>query len=180
LNKRSSTASDLIRIGSVVKAHGLHGEVIVAPLAGNHRLYYLIEELIHFAGESLSVLKVAKIRPHKGRFILKLESIDDLDEAENLRGHDLYIEKNDLSKDDLSELFLWQSEGSSIITTDGTKIGYLKEVLNAPAHPVLVIVNDRNSEMMLPAVCRFIKEIKVEERVIVVDPPDGIFEIYDF
>lgn len=180
-NKRSEEEKtpEFLAIGKIVKTHGLRGEVILAP-------YRIIEDDIREISEvrivssgTEKILKVDSARPHKGRYILKFEGLDSIEEGEGLRGEELLIRADVIPRTSAEWLFLDQVKGIEIVDSSGKRIGTLSYIMDSPAHPVFVILTDEGKEMMLPAVDEFIIETDIEGRKLVVSPPDGIFEVYD-
>ena len=121
-----------------------------------------------FAGER--ELVVGTSRPHQGRVLLTFTGIDDRTAAESLLGVELTAEP--LAGDvDLDEREVWVHEvvGAEVHDRAGTMMGTVTAVEANPAHDLLVL----DSGALVPMV------FVVEQRdgVIVIDPPDGLFDL---
>lgn len=162
-----------------MKTHGLRGEFVLAPYQIIADYFPELEKLIIVTDEGILSPLIEKIRPHKGRFITKFKGYDSIEQVESLRNADIYVSEEELDDDIYVELFIRQVDGISIIGKDDEPIGTLKEVMETPGHPVFVITTDKNKEIMIPAVEKFILDINTEDLLIKIDPPEGIFEIYE-
>ena len=82
---------ELIDIGEVVNTHGLRGETKVYPRCDYPEFF---EEIpgVYLADETY--LKITGVKYHKNMVILKLKGINTVEEAENLRGEVLHVEKS--------------------------------------------------------------------------------------
>lgn len=54
-------------------------------------------------------------------------------------------------------------------------IGEVKEVLFSPVNPVLVVIKDKK-EYYIPFVKEVVKEINLEEKLIYIEPLNGLLE----
>ena len=148
-----------LEIGTIGKAHGLKGDVMVS-LTSN-RLERLEEGSILYANSKS--LKVKKSRPQKKRFIVQFEGISSREAAEELNGQKLTAEP--LS--DPEALWVHDLIGSEVIDQDGHSRGKVAALESNPASDLLVLESDD----LVPI--RFI--VSIEEAVIRVDVPSGLF-----
>ena len=81
-----------IKIGKIVNAVGLKGEVKVYNYSDSEEVYERTPEI--YAGDRL--LKVQNVRMQKNMVILKLSGIDDRNAAEAAKGTELFITEADL------------------------------------------------------------------------------------
>jgi 16S rRNA processing protein RimM len=121
-----------------------------------------------FAGPRELVVRTS--RPHQGRVLLTFAGVDDRTAAEALLGVELTAEP--LADDvELDEREVWVHEvvGAEVLDRAGTVMGRVTAVEANPAHDLLVL----DGGALVPMV------FVVEQRdgVIVIDPPDGLFEL---
>jgi 16S rRNA processing protein RimM len=154
-----------VRIGQIVGAHGLRGQVKVEPLTDFWERFD--------KGTRLRLrddwVTVESSSVHKNRPLLKLSGIDSIDAAQALQWE--YLEaildtEPELEEDEyLTEDLI----GCRVVTTDGRDLGEVEEVLGMPAHDVLQI-----GEILIPVVKEFIKNIDLDEEVITVELIPGM------
>jgi 16S rRNA processing protein RimM len=158
-------ADRLLEVGSIAKAHGLKGEVVVALTT---------DVAARVAPGSVlqtdhGPLEVRSSRPHQHRWIVAFVGIDDRPAAEALHGRILRAEP--IEDDDA----LWVHEliGAEVVTPDGRSWGTVTAVEANPAHDLLVLA----SGTLVPEVF-VVDSTGLPDRV-VVDPPAGLLEPAD-
>jgi 16S rRNA processing protein RimM len=62
-------------------------------------------------------------------------------------------------------------------TTAGLAVGAVAEVLHLPGNDVLVVRREDGGEVLVPFVRAIVPVVDVRGRRVVVDPPDGLFEL---
>jgi 16S rRNA processing protein RimM len=153
-------------VGRVGRAHGLRGEVAVT--FSSNRPERAEPGAVLFAGDR--ALVVSASRPHQGRMLVCFEGVDDRTAAEALQGAELTGER--LGADvELADDELWVHEvvGAEVRDRAGAVVGRVVAVEANPAHDLLVL----DGGALVPMV------FVVEQRdgVLVIDPPDGLFEL---
>jgi len=145
-----------LEAGKIVNTHGVRGEVKIQTWTNSpdflcqfNTLY--IDEKPH---------KINSIKPHKQSLIASLESITDFDGAIRLKNKIIYIDRDEIELSD-GTFFIQDLIGLDVLD-DGTgqKIGTLKEILDLPKNNVYVI--QAESEILVPAVPEFIKEVNID------------------
>ena len=88
----------MITIGVVVKPQGRKGEVLVQPLSDRPDRFPSLRRVFvpGPGGAGARASRVTDRWPHKGRFVLKLEGVDSIDEAERYRGIELRIGEDEV------------------------------------------------------------------------------------
>ena len=156
-----SKSQELLEIGSIGRAHGTAGEVVVRLVTNR------LERLD--PGSTLNTesgnLVVAAARPHQDRWLVRFEGVGNRTEAEKLRG--LVLSAAPLEEADV----LWVHEliGSTVQELDGTDRGKVETVVANPASDLLEL--DTGHLIPLTFVTNF------EARVVTVDAPDGLFDL---
>lgn len=153
------------RIGQIVGAFGLKGEVKVEPLTDFWERFKKGSRL-RLKGDWVTV---EGYREHKNRPLLKLSGVNDATAAEALQWEYLEAILTDGPDLDDDEYLTDDLIGLKVVTTDGRELGEVDEVLAMPAHDVLQI-----GEILIPVVKEFIKEIDLDEEVITVQLIPGL------
>jgi 16S rRNA processing protein RimM len=113
-------------------------------------------------------LVVATSRPHRGRWLVRFEGVEDRSAAEHLRGAVLTAAPLAASRD-TDELWVDQIVGAEVRDTGGRVLGRVSAVEPNPAHDLLVL----DDGTLLPAV--FV--IDHSPTAVVVDPPPGLLDV---
>lgn len=171
----------LIRIGTVVRAHGLGGELKVRPETDDPSRFQELQA-IHLGAdaESAAAFKIQTVRmqptKHGTTVLLGVSGIDGRDEADRHRAHGVYALEEDLPQLDDDEWFLDDLVGLEVTDINGTSLGSVREVIEIPAHPLLAVRLPDGREGLIPAVSPFLQSVDVESGTIEVDLPDGLLD----
>lgn len=151
----------MLEIGTVGKAHGLKGEVVVRLVT--NRLERLDPGSELTAGDRVVVVTAS--RPHQGHHLVTFEGVSDRSAAESLRGRTLTAPP----LDDTDELWVHELIGTEVVDTDGVVRGVVEAVQDNPASDLLVL----DTGHLVPLV--FV--VDQGEHRITIDPPDGLFDL---
>ena len=179
LDKNNNTP-EKIAFSRVIKAHGLRGEVILAPYRGAGESLEKIRTVWNFTDGCEKKFTISMVRPHKGRYIVKFEGIDKIEDTEPLIGSELYTDISILDKDILRLLFLSNSRDIQVFDDNERFLGVLQGIMDTGAHPVFVISMEDGKELLVPYVDQFVRVIDIRRKKLVLSPPEGIYEINDF
>ena len=116
---------------------------------------------------------IENVRYQKDIVLLKLKSIDDIDQAEKLKGLSIYIKRENAPKLNDDEYYIADLLGSEVYEND-TLIGILDNIFTAGAADVYVIKRKGKDDLLLPALESVILETDVENKKIKVAIPDGL------
>ncbi len=153
------------RIGQIVGAFGVKGQVKVQPLTDFWERFEKGTSL-QLEGEEITVEEVFE---HKGRLVLKLSGIDNIETAETfqfkyLSGSSAFVPT--LAKD---EYLTADLVGLTVVCSDGKELGVVKDVIASPAHDIIVV-----GEIMIPAVKQFVKKVDIKHGKMVVELIEGM------
>ena len=160
-------------VGRVLAPWGHRGEVRAEILTDFPKRFSGMERI--FVGDDLVPYRVQSARLHKGNVVLKLEGIDNPDQAERLRGALLYVpvaEAVPLGKD---QYYQHQIMGLEVWTVDGRYLGRVSEILETGANDVYVAERD-GREVLIPAVAEVVQEVDLEHHRLVVKLLPGLLE----
>jgi 16S rRNA processing protein RimM len=164
---------DLVLVGRVVKPHGRHGEVAVAPLSDRpDRFPTLRRAFVPGPGGGAREVRVLGCRPHKGRFVLEIEGVTSIDGAEELRGAELRIAEAELEALPAGSFYYHQLVGLRAVDERGAEVGVVDEVLETGAETRVLAVRGKGGETLLPFAEAFVKAVDLAAGRIVVLRPE--------
>lgn len=171
----------LIRVGTIVRAHGVRGEMKVRPDSDEPgRLLDLTKVVVGRSPEAGREYAVNTARLQTSRHgitvLMALADIHDRDSADALRGLGVYASDHDLPPLDDAEWFLDDLVGMEVTDARGSLVGRVMEILDLPAHPTFLVARPDGSSVMVPAVAPFLSAVKVESRTVEVELPDGLLD----
>lgn len=142
-----------LQAGQIVTTHGVRGEMKVLPWADGP------EFLCDFSRVRISgrEYKVESCRVQKTCNLLKIEGIDTMEDAQQLRGKTVEVYRCDAPED---LIFVAELIGTKVFC-EGNEIGVISDVLDYPANKVYVVKGKQ--EYMIPAVKQFILSTDMEK-----------------
>lgn len=156
---------ELLEVGTVVRPHGLRGEVVVSLVTNRlERVEPGTRLDTVLADGTETELEIVASRPFQGRHLVYFAGVSTREAAESLRAATLRAEP----VEDPDALFVHDLIGAAVEELDGTPRGKVTAVEANPASDLLVL----DTGFLVPL--RFV----VERRgaTVVVDAPLGLFE----
>ena len=161
---------DIIKLGKITAPQGIKGEVRVYPYTDKPTRFSEIEAVL-LNGRRC---RIEKARYMKNMAILKLEGIDDRNAAEAMRSRELLLPREELWKQPEDTYFVDDLVGCAVVSEDGAPVGTLKTIHSRPAQDLYEIERADGSVFLLPAVKEFIKDVKTDEKIIVIHLIEGL------
>lgn len=149
---------ETIKIGRIVNAHGIRGEVRVQPRDGDPDF---LTRFKTFYIDGRPVVPTA-CHVHKSLVLMKLPDVDDMNAALAYKGKDLYIRRADAHLPE-GECFDDELLGMEVYdAATGDCLGELTAVESYPAHKVYTVKGVK--EYLIPAVKdAFIKSVDLAQ-----------------
>lgn len=172
-----SDDSEMIAVGSVLRAHGLRGEVLVLPDSENPARFQKGSELFVRDGARLRRLEVASSRSHRGRKLVQFADVTDRDGAEALRGALLQVPEESVPAAEEGTFYYFQLAGCRVVDRELGELGEVTEVVEDGGGVLLSVARPAGGgPVLIPFVGELLPEINVEERLIRSDLPAGLLE----
>ena len=148
-----------LMIGQIVKPQGVRGEVKVLPLTDDpERFCELAQVYLDEGGQTL--VKVESARTREGYAYVKLEGVDDRDQAERLRDTFLYVARADAAPLPEGRYYIADLIGMQVVGQDGAELGTLSDVMQAGGNDVYEVRGKRT--FRFPALRRALLDVDVE------------------
>ncbi len=180
-------------IGLITKPHGIKGELCVTYYAES--LFLLKAPLLAYAEDSEEAIeiKISKYKQAKGHIIVSVDGCNDRDKAEEYRNYEICIDAHTMQDflhkyqassrqgKNEEEVFIYQLIGLDVFTlSDGAQshLGELKKVDFMGGKEIWTILSKDNKEILFPAVPEFVSTINIEEKKVIITPPEGLIELY--
>lgn len=161
-----------IKVGKIVNAVGLKGEVKIYNYSDSSEIYEITPEM--YIGDKL--MEIENVRLQKNMVILKIAGIDDRNAAEAAKGRDVFITEDDLPELEEGEFYVRDLIGMTVIE-EGNVLGKVKDVIQNTAQDVFEIERENGKQLLIPRVDEFVLDIDLDTREIKVSLPDGLLEL---
>ena len=164
-----------VSIGKIRAPHGIAGEVKVETWDPTSKAIQKGTPL--FLEKEAAPRIVKSVRPQRDWILVALEGVTTRNDSERLVGREISIERDALPKLSNGEFYINDVIGYSVVLGDGTKVGALEGSAEG-AQLILVVKGPTGREILIPCVEGIVVEIRNDAREILVDPPDGLLELY--
>jgi len=163
-------------VGRVAKPHGVHGDVLVEiitdfPERLGDGLRFGVGEDTH----PTEFLETHRVRFHKGKWLVSITDVRDRSTVEALRGWYVFLPEQ--SPEDLPEGYFYEHQlvGLQCRSTDGNLLGEVTGIDPGIGQTRLVVRSGRR-ESLVPYVPEIVREVDLEGKVVILDPPPGLLD----
>jgi 16S rRNA processing protein RimM len=169
---RTPIYSDLVTIGRIVKPQGRKGELAVEVISDRPERFASLRRAFVPGDQGLArEVTVTRSWPHKGRFVLKLEGVDSIDQAEAYRGMEIRIGEDELDPLPEGSYYHHQLKGLQVEDPEGRALGVVGDVMTTSGGVPNLVVRGTNGEWLLPLAETFVRRVEPERsRIVAVKP----------
>ncbi len=169
---------DFLRIGVIIKPHGLKGEVKVYPTTDDMRRFDMCDEVYLDIRGKKKLVHVEGVKYFKKQVILKFEEFGKIEDIEAFKNVDILVDREHAVPLEEGEYFIADLIGLEVYDDENNeKIGVVKDVMEMPANNVYVIKNEEGKELLFPAIDDCIKDIDMENKKIIVHVMPGLLDL---
>jgi 16S rRNA processing protein RimM len=169
---------DLYIVGEILRPHGNRGEVVVRPLTDN--LSTLTKARRLFLGHTQEKpVNVLKVRIHKGAPIMLFEGVENMDQAEGIRGQMLCLPRDELLPLQDGEYFLHDLIGLTLLDHWGTEVGRVDRILETAGPPLLAGDKTGGGGFLVPFASGTIGDVDLKKGTITLTDLPGLVDEED-
>ena len=159
-------AERFILVGRVAGAFGVKGEVRITAYTDDPAALLRYRDLMRADGSP--ALTLTGGRAQKGALVGRAKQIASREDAEALRGLELYVSRDALPEPDEDEFYLADLIGLAAVSPDGAEIGRIKDVRNFGAGDLLEIAPAAGPTWWSPFTREAVPEVRIAEGIVVV------------
>lgn len=170
-------SNQFVEIGTIQRTHGVGGEFQVIW----NDDFYLEEQnlesvFIEFDGIPVPFF-IASIRPKgEDKALVKFDDIEDVDTADELVGLKMLIPADEITKSD--ELLMSDLVGYALCNAQNQHIGNIVDYQEYQSNSVFTVLHHSGKEVMIPATDELIVEFDTEKKIIIMEIPEGLIDLY--
>lgn len=169
--------SDCILLGTIIKLHGVRGQVILRlNNFSSDKIHKMEWVFIEIDGLPVPFFILEYSEKAGDSFLLEFEDIDNKDKAKELLDAKVFISADNI---DVIQNQLSDTEnliGYEVIDKNTGSMGILKEIIDIHQNPLFLILNNKK-EILLPAYKDFILNIDSSNKIILVQSPKGLTDL---
>jgi 16S rRNA processing protein RimM len=169
---------DCFYLGKIVKKYSFKGELLAKLDTDQPELYEDLDAVFVQLGRDFLPFFVEKSSLHKSDLLrLKFEDVDTEDDAEQLLKCELYLPLAALPKLEGNKFYYHEIVGFTVEDVNFGTVGTIVSVNDTTAQPLFEI--DRNGiEILIPMNDDIIQKVDREAKVIHVETPEGLIDLY--
>jgi len=169
-------------LGYTAKVHGKNGELIVKLNVDFPEEYQNLESVFVQLNEKDNslipfFLSSAQVQ-NSGNLQIKMEGIDNIDEAKKMTGKSLYLPLSTLPELTGNQFYYHEVIDFKVIDAEKGNIGQITQVLDYPTQAIFEIQHTNSKEILVPITDEIITQIDRENKSISVKTPPGLIDLY--
>ena len=167
----------MISVGRVARPHGNAGRVVIDPDTDFPEERFRPGNAVYLRrGGDAERLVLRDVRFHRGRPIVGFDGVSTIPGAEALAKAEVRVAAESLGRLPAGTFYYHELIGCRVETVAGRTVGTVAAVEGSgEAHRL--VVADGSSEVQVPLTAPICVRVDPGERVIVLDPPEGLIEL---
>ena len=157
-------------IGTIVAPHGVRGDIRILPQTEHPEQFLDLDYLLLENGRTLHLTNA---RFHKRMVLIKCREVNNMNEAEVLRGQKVFIYTEDLPELEEGQYYYHELMHCTVYNEEKEKLGEVVDILETGANLVLRVKSKGNS-FLLPFVPAFIVDVNKEAHEITIREMEGL------
>ena len=167
-------ADDRIIVGSIAGAFGVHGDVRLKSYCAEPAAIAEYTPLTRGDGATITTIVVKGMA--KGALIARVDGITTKEEADAVKGVDLYAQRNQLPSLPDDEFYHADLIGLVAFDTGGAELGRIKAVQSNGADDLLEITAPSlKDSVLVPFTRAIVPTVDLATGRVIIDPPGGLF-----
>ncbi len=169
---------DFYYLGKIKKTSGYKGNLVFFFDVDDISYYKELEAVFVKINEELIPFAIngLQIKNNKSAFV-KLEDIDSEDQAAVLAGQELYLPLSFLPPLSGNKFYYHEVIGFDVMDITNGNIGKIESFIEQAAQ-ALFIIKYNEKEILIPVADNIIKKVDRTNRIIEIEAPDGLIDIY--
>ncbi|MFN2549310.1 MAG: ribosome maturation factor RimM [Myxococcales bacterium] len=156
-----------LAVGRVARAHGVRGRLLIAPYNEESTALTAVRRL-YIEGREFEVARAERVNLG---YLVAVRGIDDRDAADALRGKEVEVERDELPDAAEDEMYAIDLIGFEVVDDKGKVHGVVEDLEEAGPQDLLKLKGGALVPLGL------VKEVVSEARRIVIEVPEGLFEL---
>ena len=164
-----SSEPEFIIIGRILAPWGIEGKLKVEVIT-DFPQRFTVSSRVYINRQLMTIDSCAW---HKGKAIIKLNTIDSIEAAQRLKGQPIELHHSQQEPLPEGEYYHFQLIGLEVWTTQEELLGNITEILTAESNDIYVVHGTRG-EILIPAIDDVVKSIDLDKGRIVIEAIEGL------
>ena len=170
--------SDCFYLGIIARKYSYKGEIVIVVDSDEPELYANIDAVFVEYNDKLIPFFVEQISFHKGNQLrIKFEDIDSESDAADILKRHTYLPLALLPKLEGNKFYYHEIINFTITDINFGVVGKITAVNDSTAQALFVIKATDKSDVFIPIIDQFIKNVDRENKTITVETPKGLIQM---
>ena len=165
---------EYLKIGQITSTHGVMGELKIYPLTDNVKRFSKLNFVFFEVAGEYKKVEVKSVKYIKELVILKLNGINDMNEALKYKDAYIYIDREHAVKLPSDSYFISDLIDMEVTTVDGDYLGNITSVFSTGSNDVYDILCRDGKSVLIPAIKDVIIDVDVENKKMIVKLIEGL------
>ena len=159
---------DYLLIGEITKPQGVQGELKVRPITCDPWRFEDMTYAYVLEGDNYRKVEIKVRKVNEDAVYLRMEGVITRNDAEEVRGTKLYIDREHAVELDEDSTFICDLMGLKGVLTDGSEIGKIIDVMQPGGNDVYVF-KGKKGEVLVPALKSVVVKVDLNEGIMLLD-----------
>lgn len=159
---------DYLLIGEITKPQGVQGELKLRPITCDPWRFEDMDYAYVKEGETYRKVEIKVRKVNEDAVYLRMEGVLTRNDAEEVRGTQLFIDREHAVELDEDSTFICDLMGLKGVLTDGSEIGKIIDVMQPGGNDVYVF-KGKKGEVLVPALKSVVVKVDLNEGVMLLD-----------
>lgn len=166
----------MLLCGKIVNTHGVAGDVKMLYYTDGPAFFDNVKTLFLPDNKPLTLISA---RVHKGSIIMKFKEIDTMEKAEQLKGKEIFVKREEAEPLPEGRYYIADILGINVFKDDGEELGKVTDVFKTGSNDVYTVKNSSGKEYLIPVIESVIMDIDIENKKIIIKPMKGLLDDED-
>jgi 16S rRNA processing protein RimM len=169
---------DCFYLGKIVKKYSFKGEVLVKLDTDEPEFYENLDALFIDLRNNLVPFFIESSQLHKSELLrIKFEEVDSEQDADSILKCDVYLPLQALPKLEDDKFYFHEVIGYKVEDVNFGVVGIVKSINDHTSQALFEIDRD-GTEILIPLNDAFIKKVDKKKKLILVETPEGLIDLY--
>lgn len=159
---------EYLLIGEITKPQGVQGELKLRPITCDPWRFEDMDAAYVQDGEGYRKVKIKVRKVNPDAVYLRMEGVETRNDAEEMRGTQLFIDREHAVELDEDTTFICDLMGLKGVLTDGSEIGKIIDVMQPGGNDVYVF-KGKKGEVLVPALKSVVVKVDLNEGTMLLD-----------
>jgi len=172
------TVDNCFFLGKIVRKYSFKGELLIKLDTDEPELYNELDSVFIMVRNNLIPFFIESSQLHKSNLLrVKFEDVNTEEDADALIKSELYLPLEFLPKLEGNKFYFHEIIGFTVEDSNFGKVGIITGINDSTAQALFEIDKD-GKEILIPMNDEFIKELDRAKKVIHVETPEGLIDLY--